>query len=218
VIEIGPGFNRKRAIMSPVCQSPPILQGLDIPGSYGQQTRRTIAARLHLDAALFWTEARDLFEPTLLSLTGTPVIQFRNVSRARLVGLDFTATAAATPRLVATVSYQYLSARRLAGDGEADRALAFRPRHLLSMSADLSLPPSLTLGADVRYMSRFQRVELFPEDPRVSVAVLDLRLRHRRGPWAVTLLAANALNYIYNLAPRTLAPVRTLTATATWIH
>jgi hypothetical protein len=35
---------------------------------------------------------------------------------------------------------------------------------------------------------------------------------------AARLLLTNALNYIYNLVPRTLAPVRTLTLVASWTY
>src|SRR5207249_2575191 len=45
-----------------------------------------IAPAVHADAALFWTEAHDLIEPNVNLSTGQ--IQFRNVARARLAGLD----------------------------------------------------------------------------------------------------------------------------------
>jgi hypothetical protein len=48
--------------------------------------------------------------------------------------------------------------------------------------------------------------------------VLDLRGSWRRGPVEVRVLAANVLNYVYNLVPETLAPVRTVTLTAVWAH
>ena len=55
-------------------------------------------------------------------------------------------------------------------------------------------------------------------DRRVAVKVLDLRAGWRRGPIEMRLLAANVLNYMYNLVPQTLAPVRTVTVTAVWSH
>jgi hypothetical protein len=48
--------------------------------------------------------------------------------------------------------------------------------------------------------------------------VLDLRAQWTRGPLELRLLLANALNYVYNLVPQTLAPVRTTTLTAVWSH
>jgi len=48
--------------------------------------------------------------------------------------------------------------------------------------------------------------------------VLDLRAVWRHGPLAAHVLVSNALNYIYNLVPRTLAPVRTITLAVTWTY
>ena len=68
-------------------------------------------------------------------------------------------------------------------------------------------------GADFRYMSRLDRVEIYPNDPRIPAKVLDLRASYQGGLVQANVLLANALNYIYNVVPRTLAPVRTLTLT-----
>ena len=74
------------------------------------------------------------------------------------------------------------------------------------------------VGGDFRYSSRFERVELYPDDPRVDAEVLDLRASWEQGPLAARVLVTNALDYIYNLVPRTLAPVRTLSVTLTWTY
>jgi outer membrane receptor protein involved in Fe transport len=189
----------------------------------------TTAPLLHMvrvDAALFWTEARDLIEPTLVlvvdSITGdaTPKIQLQNLARARIAGLDATVLAAPIPnRLTASLGYTYLSTRRqLAGDSTTG-PLAFRPRHMLTAGADYTLS-TLDVGADFRFASRPERIELegFVDPRRVPVKVLDLRAGWSHGPLELRLLAANALNYIYNLVPETLAPVRTITLTAVWKH
>jgi outer membrane receptor protein involved in Fe transport len=170
------------------------------------------AARI--DAALFWTEARDLIEPTLV-VDSTPKIQLRNVRRARIAGLDATLLTAPIPdRLTAALAYTYLNTRP---------TLAFRPTHLLTLTADYA--PGGTggawgVGGDFRYSSRPQRIELegFVDERRVAVKVLDLRAAWRRGPVAVRLLVANALNYVYNLVPETLEPVRTMSVTAVWSY
>jgi len=61
-------------------------------------------------------------------------------------------------------------------------------------------------------------VDLFPTDPRIPAKVLDLRAGWTFGPLTARILVTNALNYIYNLVPRTLAPVRTATVTLTYLH
>jgi outer membrane receptor for ferrienterochelin and colicins len=178
--------------------------------------RRWTAAGIRLDAAAFWTEASQLIEPDVN--TSLVQIQFQNLARARLVGLDIAVAATPlTPRLATTLAYMYLSARELAHDTTPARPLAFRPRHLLTLGADYTLG-DLSFGADFRYTSRFERVELYESDPRVAAKVLDLRAAWRSGPLAAHLLVANALNYIYNFAPRTLEPVRTVTVAVTWSY
>jgi iron complex outermembrane receptor protein len=185
---------------------------------------------LRLDAALFWTEARELIEPRLILIEESPndtipnlvpKIQLQNVTRARIAGLDVAILAAPIPdRLTATLSYTYLSTRRqIAGDTSAPRPLAFRPKHLLTLSGDYSLGV-VGVGADFRYASRVESIELegFVDSRRVPVKVLDLRAGWKQGPVELRLLAANVLNYIYNLVPQTLAPVRTVTLTAVWSH
>jgi outer membrane receptor protein involved in Fe transport len=173
-----------------------------------------VLGAVRLDAALFWTEARDLIEPTLV-VDSTPQIQLQNVTRARIAGLDATVLSAPIPNhLTASLAYTYLDTRPV---------LAFRPRHLLTLSADYA--PAGTsgawgLGADLRFASRPERIELegFVDPRRVAVRVLDLRASWARGPFDVRLLVANALNYIYNLVPETLAPVRTVSVTAAWSY
>ncbi len=185
---------------------------------------------LRLDAALFWTEARQLIEPRLILIEESPndsipnlvpKIQLQNVTRARIAGLDVAILTAPIPdRLTATLSYTYLSTRRqVAGDTSAGGPLAFRPKHLLTLSADYNLG-AVGVGADCRYASRVERIELegFVDARRVPVKVLDLRAGWKQGPVELRLLAANVLNYMYNLVPQTLAPVRTVTLTAVWSH
>jgi iron complex outermembrane receptor protein len=178
---------------------------------------------MRVDAALFWTEARDLIEPRIIVIPGPPDtirIQLQNVVRARIAGIDGSVIAAPIPgRLITTLGYTFLATRRrLAGDS-TEGPLAFRPRHLLTLASDYTIG-AFAVGADFRYASRPARIELegFVDQRRAAVNVLDLRGSWRRGPVEVRVLAANVLNYIYNLVPETLAPVRTLTVTGVWSH
>jgi len=174
----------------------------------------SLSSAVRTDAALFWTEAYDLIEPTLDSGR----IQFRNVTRARLAGLDLAITA--TPPvagLTATLSYTFLHARALAHDTVPERPLAFRPKHLFTLGADYQRG-AIGVGGDFRYTSRLDRVEIYEPDPRVAEKVLDLRASAVWGVWALRAQLTNALNYIYSQVPRTLAPIRTLTATVTWTY
>ena len=178
----------------------------------------TVSSWARLDAALFWTEARQLIEPTfLVDSSGAAKIQLQNVSRARLRGLD--AALALVPianALSASIAYELLDGRDLSRDA----VLSFRPRHLLTLSADYRWR-TFSVGGDFRYSSRIERIELeavFGKDPRVPAKVLDVRAGWQRGALSARLLVANALNYIYNLVPRTLEPVRTVSVVLTWTY
>src|SRR5207302_571173 len=57
--------------------------------------------------------------------------------------------------------------------------------------------------------------QTFVRDPRVPARVLDLHASWQRGPLSARLLVANALNYSYNLVPRTVEPVRTASVVLT---
>lgn len=172
-----------------------------------------VARRLRTDAALFWTEAKGFIEP---SVDPTFQIQFRNVERARLMGLDLAVSSSPLPSLNLSLAYTFLYTRDL--DSEPSQPLAFRPKHLLTLGADYDWQ-GFGVGADFRFMSHYERVELYaPTDPLVSPKVLDLRASLQRGPVTARLLFANALNYLYNLVPRTLAPVQTLTLAVTWTY
>ena len=170
---------------------------------------------LRADAALFFTRAQNLIEPVFVNNADTLAIQFQNVQRARIMGLDLSVTATPlTPHLTTGLAYQLLDARDLA----LDSALLFRPRHLLTLSGDYDWR-SFGVGADFRFSSRFVRHDpLFPNDRLLAGKVLDLRASWTDGPWAVHAKLANVLNYVYNLAPRTLEPVRTATVALTFSY
>ncbi len=179
-----------------------------------------LGPRVELDAALFWNAYRDLIEPQLV--TGGTQIQFQNVTRARIRGLDLTARAVALAdgHLSGELAYTWLDARDLT----LGLPLAFRPKHLATLSADwLFTRPGaagarLSAGFDARFASSPERVEIYESDPRVPAKTLDLRARWQRGGFGVIAKVQNVFNYIYTLVPRTLEPPRTysLSLTVTW--
>ena len=182
---------------------------------WSAEVGRTWAPRpwIRGEAALFFTQARQLIEPVFNDTT--LVIQFQNVDRARLMGVDLSVTTTPLPpHLTTTLAYQLLDARDLTRDS----VLLYRPRHLLTLSADF-VWRDWGAGADFRFSSRFERPDpLFPGDRQFPGRVLDLRASWIAGPWAVHVKVANVFNYVYNLAPRVLEPVRTATLTLTFSY
>jgi iron complex outermembrane receptor protein len=174
-----------------------------------------VARHLLVDAALFWGEYQNLIEPELV--TGGTAIQFTNVTRARLRGLDLTARAAdlAAGHLTLALAWTWLDAQDLT----AHQPLAFRPRQLATLSADwvtdAGRAGSLAAGFDAHYASRPARVGIFENDRRVPQRTVDLRLVWRRGGVGVVARVANLFNYTYTLVPRTLEPPRTFSLALT---
>ena len=201
------------ALGFPVVPNP----ALESEDGWSAEVGRTWTPRpwLRGDAAVFYTQARRLIEPVLLIKDSSLVIQFQNVQRARIMGLDLTVTATPLPpHLTTTLAYQLLDAR----DQSLDSALLFRPRHLLTLSTDYGWR-SFGAGADFRFSSRFERQDpLFQGDPRVPGKVLDVRASWSARSLAVHFKLANVFNYIYNFAPRVLEPVRTATLTITYSY
>ena len=190
---------------------------LESESSWSGELGATVPAarRLAIDAALFWSEYQNLIEPALVA--GGTEIQFTNVTRARVRGLDLTARAADLVRghLGATLAWTWLDAQDLT----ADQPLAFRPRQLLTLSgdwkADLGSAASATAGFDARYASAPARVEIFESDRRVPARTLDLRATWARGALKAVAKVANVFNYSYTLVPRTLEPPRTYSLAVT---
>ena len=113
----------------------------------------TPSSWIRTDAALFFTPAQNLIEPVFVNNATTLAVQFQNVQRARIMGLDLSVTATPlTPHLTTGLAYQLLDARDLA----LDSALLFRPRHLLTLSGDYDWR-AFGVGADFRFSSRFAR-------------------------------------------------------------
>ncbi len=175
-----------------------------------------VARHLLVDAAVFWSEYRDLIEPELV--TGGTEIQFTNVTRARVRGLDLTARATdlVGGHVTATLAWTWLDARDLT----ADQPLAFRPRNLATLSgewlSDLAGAGTLTLGFDARVASSPARVEIFEDDRRVAARTLDLRAAWRHHDITLVAKVENAFNYIYSVVPRTLEPPRTYSLALTF--
>jgi iron complex outermembrane receptor protein len=199
------------ALGFPVIPNPALVPEEGWSGEVGRSW--TGLSWLRGDAAAFWTEARRLIEPQL-NLLGQ--FQFQNLERARLMGLDLSASATPlTSRLSTTAGYQFLYGRQLQTATTPQQPLLFRPRHLLTLSTDYAIQ-HMSVGVDFRYSSRYERTDpIYPNDRRYTVRVLDLRAGWSSGNLDVRLKAANVLNYIYNLAPRTLEPVRTVTLVVT---
>lgn len=189
---------------------------------------RILSDHLHLDAALFKNDFRNLIEagvkiknvkraPSDLQGVDRAVIQFDNVTKARIQGGEVGLKIQWLERLLSTdLSYTYI----WPWDVAESRVLNFRPRHIFYGSTLLTWE-RLRAAFDFRYVSRIERIDenlvrlapIIHGDQRVEIKVVDVRASYDfavlEAPFRFGLNVNNALNYHYVELIGNLAPVRT---------
>ncbi len=173
-----------------------------------------------LNTALFWSDYEDFIEGTFVIKQSKSVIQFQNLNRARIRGAEIELNAGLwKKRLNFGMSYTYLDPRELEQrnrDGSVtavDLPLAYRAKHLLTGNVSLAYG-RYALGLDSRYVSRIERVQVYPDDPRVSQRITNLRLNATFNPVELTLNVYNFFRYSYTQVERNMEPVRSIALTA----
>jgi outer membrane receptor for ferrienterochelin and colicins len=174
-----------------------------------------LSERILLDLAFFQNDFYDLIEagvnPTQF------VIQFSNVTRARIRGFEFGIKADMLNRLLTTdISYTYIDPVDL----YQNTVLKFRPRHLFYVSVT-ALYRQLQMEMDYRFVSRVEAIDenlvrlapIVDGDYRVSCRVLDAGITYNLTnlglPLNIGLTVKNLTNYYYVELLGNLAPVRT---------
>ncbi len=188
-----------------VVPNPNLLPERSLAGELGIQ--QLVSSWLSFDIAGFAYEFEDFIEAdTVLSPDGI-LIQFDNLPKARLAGVEAIARLSLFgDRLQGFAAYTWLHHE----DKATGEPLAYRPNSLFTTSGNLDLG-SLELGADYRYAAAFDRVKVFTNprtDPLVPMNVLDLRLAYRFGPQVLRFIVDNALNHGYTTIERNLEPIR----------
>lgn len=162
----------------------------------------TPTARLRLDGTVFQNQYRDLIGPVVLLCPVTPtppcppgvsgfVAQFRNVTRARVRGLDLTVQSRILGDLLdLEASYLLLATR----DDSTGAALPYRSRH--NISGTLSAFRGL-VDVDVRYRSRVEQVLQYFNDARGDFTVVDLRLAYRVAGIVLQAKVSNLFQALY---------------------
>ncbi len=149
-----------------------------------------ILEELRVDASVFGSIYRDLISPAPAP-GQTFVFQFRNVSRARVAGLDVGLHAQLVPSLLdVQATYLFLDTE----DRDTGSPLPYRSRH--NATGTLNLLGGLA-GVDLRFRSRVEGVLAFPLDPRSDVTVIDLRVGYRALNVLWQLKVANLFNQFY---------------------
>ncbi len=196
--------------------------------SYEVGVNRSIGQMMSLDLALFNNDFENLIEPSVqikryrpnpsspYEVEG-PVIQFDNVTKARIQGLEAGIHVEWWKKFISTdFGYTYTWPRDLSDNS----MLKFRPRHIFYSSAQFSLD-RLNASADYRYLSRVERIDenlvrlapIVNGDDRVAINIVDIRtsydLTDLGVPVRVGFNINNLLNYYYVELLGNLGPVRT---------
>jgi outer membrane receptor protein involved in Fe transport len=171
-----------------------VVPNPDLRGEHAWSEEVGVAARpadrVRVEGTVFQSDYRDLIGPA-----AAPgqffVFQFRNVSRARVRGLDLAVRSSLVPdRLGVEASYLFLDDRDL----DTHRPLPYRSRHTVTGTAELLRGLA---AVDLRWRSRVEEVLAYPLDPRGDITVVDLRLAYRVRGMVVQAKVGNLFQRVY---------------------
>ncbi|MBN1466441.1 TonB-dependent receptor [candidate division KSB1 bacterium] len=165
----------------------------------------TPSSRFYIDVAGFMNDYWDLIEP---EPNENQVVQFINITRARITGVETTLKMLPYTNLSFDLGYTWMDPQDL----DLDETLAYRPRHLFTGGITYSIG-DFECGADLRYISRFDAVKVYPHDDRVDQKLVNLRGVYRIGAFALTMSLNNVFNHNHTQMERTLMPIRHLVLT-----
>ena len=198
--------------------------------SYEVGINQLVGGAMAFDLALFWNTYQGLIEGRADVAAGSaiPVARFRNLSRARIRGLEVEQRMALPYGLRLRTAYTYLDAVEFLGEDEVlppycqgdlvpgeEAPLPYRPEHLLHTGL-MAVRGSTQAGISFRYMSAFERVSgLFPECDRdhIPVKLVDAFLTYTRGLLQYNLRVDNLLQYHYALTERKIRSPRKVSLT-----
>ncbi len=174
---------------------------------------------LNVDLSIFNNEYFDMIEP---SFDKYGDILFKNLTRARIQGIDFSTVIPLLPdNLTMNLGYNYLWAI----DINTKSFLKYRPKN--SIVAGLNFKYNIIeTGIDFRYSSKVENIDnefvdlgLVPDgDKRVAIYVLDARIGFNlfalHIPGKIFLNAVNLLNYNYVELIGNIAPIRNISISA----
>jgi len=172
---------------------------------------------LNFDIAFYRTEYNNFIEP---NLTKEGKIQFINLSKARILGLEIISDWNVVPSLLKLmIGYNYMWAR----DIQKNKAMKYRPRNTFNAHLNFS-PMPFEFGIDFRYASKVEEIDyeitqpplalVIDGDKRVPVYVTDITAGYNffimNKPSKIYLNAKNIFNYYYVEFIGNLAPLRNI--------
>ncbi len=169
--------------------------------SYEIGLNQIVNQHLMVDVALFYNEYKNFIEP---EPDIYQTVQFINVANARIQGVELTTKTSLLKQFVTLdLGYTYMDAINL----DTDEVLAYRPKHLFISGVNFKYS-IFDAGLDFRYISRLERVKVYPKDDRVAQKVWDARIAANIFGYQLALNVNNLLQYNYLQIERNIAPMR----------
>jgi len=180
--------------------------------AYDIGLRQYITQDWNVDISLFRNDYWELIEAHLDLIRGQ--IQFRNIPRARIEGIEATTNLSFPIYLFGLKMTPGIQASLTAMDHKNlkwNEPLTYRPKVLTTIKTTLKVA-TFSFQVDYRYASKIDEVKIYPINDRVPMKFLDARLSYDL--WNLTLQVGcnNLLNYNYAPYESNLQPMRTFTA------
>jgi outer membrane receptor protein involved in Fe transport len=171
--------------------------------------RQYITKDWNIDISLFDNEYWELIEAHLDLIRGQ--IQFRNISRARIQGIEATTNFSREIRLFGlpmTPSLQVSLTAMHHEDLKYHDPLTYRPKVIATVKSSLRVA-HVQFEWDYRYASTIEEVKIYPINERVPMKFLDVRLSYEFWHLTLKLGINNLLQYNYSPMESNLMPMRT---------
>ncbi|NTV46155.1 MAG: TonB-dependent receptor [Chlorobiales bacterium] len=144
---------------------------------------KSFSRYLSLDVSAYWNEYNDLIEsqnvkPYNPNDLGDIVFQFRNIAKARILGVEVSLNSQPIDQLSLQVGYNYMNAkdissgedRRLGGNNnptDGQDWLSYRPEHNFNFSASF-IYSGLFLNYSGRYVSKIKSVRIYANQDAID--------------------------------------------------
>jgi outer membrane receptor for ferrienterochelin and colicins len=179
--------------------------------AYDIGVRQYITRDWNVDISLFDNEYWELIEAHLDLIRGQ--IQFRNITRARIQGIEATTNLTFPVYLFGLNMTPGIQASLTAMDHKDlkwNEPLTYRPKTLATLKASLGVGKA-SVQVDYRYASRIDEVKIYPINDRVPMKFVDVRASYQIGLVTLQVGVDNLFQYNYAPMESNLMPPRTFT-------
>jgi len=169
---------------------------------------------MELDVAVFNNELYDMIEPAFLP---SGVVQFQNITRARVLGAEFTVRAMLTSWAGVETGLTLMKPE----DVTLGQTLKYRNNVIWYSRGSIRPFDGIEIQAEHRFLNRTERIDalaVVPDyDVRVPIHIVDMRLLWTvASKTRVMLQARNLLDYYYTSIMANLGPTRSVQLQVEW--